>query len=200
VTSNFAILSVSSTPGQLASNPVNGLNFGLVGVGTATAASVTLTDSSSSSVTISNVSISGAGFGASGVPSGIILAPGEAATLNVVFAPSGVGGVAGSLIVSSDAVGGHTTIPLSGTGIAPPHTAFLTWTPSASAVFGYYAYRAPGPFGPYTRLNSTPITTTQFTDITVQPGQTYLYWVTAVYANTFESSFSDPVSAIIPIP
>jgi len=159
-----------------------------------------LTNSSGSYITISNVSMSGPGFGASGVPSGVILAPGEAATLNVVFAPSGIGSVPGSVTLNSDAVGSPTTIPLSGTGIQPPHTVNLTWNASTSSVFGYYAYRAQNQYGPYTRLNSTPVTTTQYTDITVQPGQTYLYWVTAVGANTMESAFSDPVSAVIPIP
>ena len=200
VTSSPAILSVNSTPGQLTSNPANGLNFGTENIGTASTASVTLTNSSGSFITISNVSISGPGFGASGVPSGIILAPGQAATLNVVFAPSGMGAVAGSVTISSDAVGSPTTIPLSGTGIQPPHTVNLMWTPSTSSVFGYYVYRAPSQYGPYTRLNATPIITSQFTDITVQPGQTYLFWVTAVGSDTIESSFSDSVLAIIPIP
>ena len=91
VTSSPALLSVSAAPGQLTPNPANGLNFGTVNIGTASTASVTLTNTSSDYITISNVSVSGPGFGASGVPSGIILAPGEAATLNVVFAPCGNG-------------------------------------------------------------------------------------------------------------
>ena len=104
------------------------------------------------------------------------------------------------MTISSDAVGSPTTIPLSGTGIEPPHAASLMWNPSTSLVFGYYAYRAPSQYGPYTRLNSIPVTTTQLTDLTVLPGQTYLYWVTAVDSDTLESYFSDSVTAIIPDP
>jgi fibronectin type 3 domain-containing protein len=120
--------------------------------------------------------------------------------LNVVFAPTGIGGAAGSVIISNDAVGSPTTIPLSGIGIQPPHSATIAWAPSASVVFGYNVYRATGQSGPYTRLTAVPLTSTQYTDISVQPGQTYFYWVTAVDANTIESVFSVPVSAIIPIP
>jgi hypothetical protein len=200
MTSSPAVLSVNSTPGELTLNPANGLSFGTVNVGTASAASVAITNTSDSYITISSVSISGPGFDANGVPSGAILAPGEAATLNVIFAPAGIGSVPGSVTLNSDAVDSPTTIPLAGTGIQPPHTVNLTWNPSTSGVFGYYAYRAENQYGPYTRLNSTPMTTTQYTDITMQSGQTYIYWVTAVDANTAESPFSDPVLAIIPLP
>jgi putative cofactor-binding repeat protein len=200
VTSSPAILSVNSTPGQLTLDPVNGLSFGPVSVGTASAASVTITNTSGSYVTISNVSVSAPAFDASGVPSGIILAPGQAATLNVVFAPVTTGMAGGNITITSDADGPPTLISLGGMGILPPHSVDLTWDPSTSSVFGYYAYRAQNQYGPYTRLNSTPITTTQYTDISIQPGQTYFYWVTAVDANTLESPFSDPVLAIIPKP
>jgi hypothetical protein len=200
VTSSPAVLSVNATAGQLTLNPVTGLNFGTVGIGTAATASATLTNNSASYITISSVTFSGAGFSASGVPSGIILAPGEAATLNVTFAPAGIGTVAGSVTISNDAVGSPTTIALSGTGIVPPHSATVTWAPSASPVFGHNVYRATAQFGPYTRLTATPLTSTQYTDISVQPGQTYFYWVTAVDANTIESVFSLPVQAIIPLP
>ncbi len=200
VTSSPALLSVSAGPGQLTPNPPTGLNFGTVSIGTASPASVTLTNTSSDYITISNISVAGPGFSASGVPSGIILAPGEAATLNVVFAPSGTGSVAGSVTISSDAAGSPTTIPLSGTGINAPHLVNLTWNPSTSSVFGYYLYRATNQYGPYTRLDATPVAATQYTDITVVPGQTYLYWVTAVDSDTLESPFSDSVTVVVPTP
>jgi len=200
VTSSPAILSVNSTPGRLTLDPANGLSFGAVSVGTASAASVTITNTSGSYITISNVSVSAAAFDAGGVPSGIILAPGQSATLNVVFAPAATGIAGGNITITSDADGPPTLISLGGMGILPPHSVNLTWDPSTSSVFGYYAYRAQNQYGPYTRLNSTPITTTHYTDISIQPGQTYFYWVTAVDANTLESPFSDTVLAIIPIP
>jgi hypothetical protein len=47
-------------------------------------------------------------------------------------------------------------------------------------------------------LNPTPVITTQYTDLTVQAGQTYDYWVTAVASDTLESPFSAPVQVTIP--
>jgi fibronectin type 3 domain-containing protein len=91
-------------------------------------------------------------------------------------------------------------IPLTGTGITPPHSVTLNWNPSLAPVVGYHVYRATDQYGPYTRLDSVLNIGTQFTDLTVVPGQTYLYWVTTVYSDTLESPFSDSVSAIIPIP
>jgi len=199
VTSSPALLSVNSTPGSLTPS-VTSLAFGNVNIGTANAASVTFTNSSASYVTIANVGISGAGFTASGIPSGLILAPTEVATLNVTFAPSGAGSIAGGVTIASDAAGSPITIPLSATGLVALHSATLTWNPSTSVVFGYNVYRAPTQFGPYTKLNSTPVPITQFTDLTVQSGQTYMYWVTSVDANTVESGFSSPVMTVIPTP
>jgi len=200
VTSSPAILSVSTAPGQLTLNPANGLNFATVNLGTTSSMTVTLTNTSVDYITISNTSVTGPGFTANGVPSGIILAPGEVATLNVLFAPSVTGTAVGSVIIGSDATGSPITILLSGTVITPPHSANLTWNPNLSPVFGYNLYRATNQYGPYTKLNSALLTVTQFTDLTVVPGQTYLYWVTAVYSDTLESPFSDSVTAVIPIP
>ncbi len=200
VTSSPAILSVNSAAGQLTANPA-GLSFGLVNVGTATAASVALTNMSSSYITISNVSVSGPGFNASGVPSGIILAPGEIANLNVVFAPSGLGDVTGSATINSDAAGSPIVIPLSASGVAPPHSVGLAWDPSTSPIFGYNVYRATvqnGLYTQYARLTTIPIITLQYTDLAVQPGQTYVYWVMAVASDTVESVLSDPVVVTIP--
>jgi hypothetical protein len=86
------------------------------------------------------------------------------------------------------------------TGAIALHSAALAGAPSTSSVFGYYMYRATGTSTMYTQLNSTPITVTNFTDVTVQAGQTYTYRVTAVDSFTVERPFSDPVSAVIPTP
>jgi putative cofactor-binding repeat protein len=197
--SSPAILSVNLTPGQLTPNPTS-LNFGSVTIGTSITASVTLTNTSSDYVTISNVSVSGPGFSVSGVPPRIILAPGEVVNLNVAFTPEATGAVPGSVTVSSDAAGSPIVIPLSGLGIEPPHLVSIAWDPSTSPVFGYYVYRATDLYGPYTRLNSTPTMIAQYTDVAVQPGETYLYWVTSVDSNTLESVFSNSISATIPAP
>jgi hypothetical protein len=199
VVSSPARLSVNSTQGRLTPNPAS-VNFGTVNLGTTSTASVTLSNSVSSYVTILNVSVSGPGVNAGGVPAGTILAPGGAATLEVVFAPAGTGILVGAVTISSDAAGSPLTIPLSGTAANAAHSANLIWDPSISSVFGYYVYRGPALFGPYTRLTSAPVTTTNFSDLTVQAGQTYFYWVTAVDLSTVESIFSNSVPAVVPAP
>ena len=80
------------------------------------------------------------------------------------------------------------------------HSAALTWVASTSAVVGYNVYRGTVSGGPYAKLNSSLIALSTYTDSTVGSGQTYFYVVTAVDANSVESTDSSEVSAIIPFP
>jgi plastocyanin len=128
-TSSAAVLSVSSTTPVLTTNP-SSLTFGNTTVGTSNSLSVALTNSGTSNVNISNTSISGAGFTASGM-SGTILTPGQSASLNVTFAPSGAGAISGSVSVTSNAA--TAKINLSGNGIQPAMTS-ITVTPANQTV------------------------------------------------------------------
>ncbi len=128
-TSSAAVLSVSSTTPVLTANP-SSLSFGNTTIGTSNTLSVALTNSGTSSVSISNTSISGAGFTATGV-SGTILTPGQSASLNVTFAPSGAGSISGSVSVTSNAA--TAKINLSGAGIQPATTS-ITVTPANQTV------------------------------------------------------------------
>jgi fibronectin type 3 domain-containing protein len=74
----------------------------------------------------------------------------------------------------------------------------LSWTASTSVVSGYNVYRSAVSGGPYTKVNSSLIVTTSYTDSTVQSGTTYFYVVTSVDASNVESAFSTQVSATIP--
>jgi fibronectin type 3 domain-containing protein len=90
---------------------------------------------------------------------------------------------------------------LSGTGVQLiAHSAALSWTASTSVVAGYNVYRGTVSGGPYSKLNSSLIGPTTYTDSTVQSGQTYFYVVTAVDASNVESAYSNTISAIIPFP
>ena len=192
-----ATLSINTSPGQLIPSTTI-VSFGPVDLGTSSTVNITLTNTTSSYVTISGTSISGPGLSASGVSSGTILAAGQFTTLSVLFAPSGSGLVTGSISIYSDATGSPLSIPISGTGVTASHLVNLTWNASTSSVFGYNVYRATNQFGYYTKLNSVPIAATQYTDLAVQAGQTYFYWVTSVDANTVESTLSN--SAIVTVP
>ena len=175
------------------------LNFGRVNIGSASILPVVFTNSGNSNVTISNVTISGAGYTASGVQSGQILPPGQTATLNVTFAPSGAALIPGSVSVASNATNSPASVALSGTGVQPiAHSVTLNWTASTSTVSGYNVYRSTVSGGPYTKLNSSPIATTTFVDTTVQSGQTYFYVVTSVDSSGVESVNSNEVSATVP--
>lgn len=180
----------------LGANPTS-LSFGTVAEGSSSSLSATLTNTGNSNLTISGVTVSGTGFSASGVTPGLILAPGQTATLTVQFAPSTTGNATGSVSVASNATASPTTISLSGSS----HSVALLWTASTSAgVTGYYVYRGTTA-GQYTKLNPTaPVSATQltFTDTNVQSGTTYYYAVSAVDSSNVESSYSNQAMATIP--
>jgi hypothetical protein len=188
----------TATPALLNSSATS-LAFANVNIGSSSILGVTFTNAENSRVTISNVSISGAGFSASGVPTGQILAPGQTATLDVTFTPVATASVAGAVTLTSNATNSPATISLSGTGVQPgSHSVTLNWAASTSVVAGYNVYRSTTSGGPYAKLNSTLITTTQYADSTVQAGQTYFYVVTSVDSSSVQSAFSNAVSATIP--
>lgn len=80
------------------------------------------------------------------------------------------------------------------------HIVNLSWAASTSTVTGYNVYRSSTSGGPYTKLNSTSVPGTSFTDESVQAGQTYFYVTTAVNSSNQESVYSNQASAVVPSP
>jgi Abnormal spindle-like microcephaly-assoc'd, ASPM-SPD-2-Hydin/Immunoglobulin I-set domain len=196
-TSNAATLTVSASS-LLLNSSASSLSFGSVTMPSSGTQTVTLTNAGNSLVTISGVTVSGAGFNATGV-SGVMLNPGQTATLTATFTPASAGAVTGKISVASNATNSPDSIALSGTGVAAAsHSVALTWTPSASTVIGYNAYSSQQSGGPYTKMTSTPDAATSYTDSNVQAGQTYFFVVTSVDSSNVESAFSAEVSALIP--
>ena len=181
----------------LTANPTS-LSFNNVNDGSSSSLTVTLTNTGNSSVTISSATASGAGFSATGV-AGTTLTPNQTATLTVTFAPSTAGAVSGSVTVASNATN-SPSIALSGTGVQPvPSSVDLTWSASTSSdVVGYNVYRGTVSGGPYTKLDSSPVSADTYTDTTVQSGLTYFYVVRSVDGSGTESANSTEVSAKIP--
>ncbi len=197
-TSNPAVLSVSASS-LLLNSSASSMSFGSVNVSSSSTKSVTLTNAGNSTITVSNVTVSGAGFTAGGVSSGLILNPGQTATLTATFTPASAGSLAGSVSVASNATNSPDSISLSGTGTAVVnHSVALNWSPSASTVVGYNTYSSTQSGGPYTKLTGTPVAGTSYTDASVQSGQTYYFVVTAVDSSNVESAYSAEVSALIP--
>jgi len=83
------------------------------------------------------------------------------------------------------------TAPTAPAGQVSGQSVTLTWGASSdlngAAVAGYNVYRSTTPSGPYTKLNSSLITDTQYTDNTVTSG-TYYYVVKSVDRDGYESA------------
>jgi hypothetical protein len=185
---------------QLSLSPTS-LDFGNVTVGQTATQSITVSNSGNSNIDISQVNVSGAGFSASGLTPPVTLNPGQNATISVVFAPTASGSASGSVSIVSNATNSPATVALTGSGVTTTsHSVTLNWTASASTVAGYNVYRSSVSGGQYTKLNSSLITGTTFTDSAVQAGQTYYYVTTAVDSSNVESADSNEVSAVIPTP
>lgn len=190
-----------TTTHLLGINP-GSVSFGNVNVGSRGSSTVKLTNNGNSNITISSVQVSGAGFGESGVSSGLTLTPSQSASLTVTFAPTAGGNASGTVTVTSNATNSPANIGLSGSGVKTvAHSVNLGWDASTSqGVVGYYVYRslASGSFS--APLNSSPVAPSQFTDSGVQSGQTYFYVVTSVDGSGVQSVFSSQVTAKIPTP
>lgn len=79
------------------------------------------------------------------------------------------------------------------------HTVTLSWTASTSTnVVGYYVYRGTVAGGPFTKVTSSPVPGTSYTDNAVQSGLTYFYVATAVDSGGNESGNSNQAQAVIP--
>lgn len=178
--------------------------FGNVDVNSPATQTVTLTSSGTGSVTISGISISGTGFSDAGVSTPLTLNSKQSASLQLEFDPTKTGSFTGTVTITSNASNGGTMqIALSGTGQAASsgHSVDLSWdAPSSSSdpVAGYNIYRAPSGSSLYTLLNSSPTSSTSYTDATVQSGSTYTYEVESVDSSSVESQPSNVFSATIP--
>lgn len=87
------------------------------------------------------------------------------------------------------------------TGLTVPlHSASLTWIASSTPNVTYKVLRASAADGPYTNTVASNLSTTTYTDSTVQAGTTYYYVVRAVNASSVESTNSNVALAVIPTP
>lgn len=77
-----------------------------------------------------------------------------------------------------------------------PRTVSLNWSPSSSPdVVGYNLYRSTSNGGPYSKINSSPITGTSYVDSNVSTAPTYFYVATTVGDSGVESTFSNQAEA-----
>jgi len=187
------------TTGSLAVSPST-LNFGNVAVGNSSSLTGTLS-ASTADVTVSSAAWNGSGYSVSGVTFPMSVAAGQSAKYTVTFTPPAAGTLPGSISFVSNASDSSLKQSFSGAGTqtTTPHTVSLTWNPSTSTVSGYNLYRGTQSGGPYsTRLNSSLLPATSYTDSNVVSGVTYYYVSTAVDSSNVESAYSNEALAQIP--
>lgn len=190
----------STVAGQLSVSP-SSINFGTVTVGTSQSQAAKL-NASTGAVTVSSLGgLSGSEFSVSGIILPVTISAGSSASFTVTFAPQASGGASASASFASNASNSPTVQALSGTGAVPiQHTVNLSWTASTSTVVGYNVYRGTQSGGPYSKVNPVLQASTNYSDATVQSGQTYYYVTTAVDSSSVESQNSNEVQAVIPFP
>jgi hypothetical protein len=177
----------------------SGITFGNVNIGGSSSQPLTLTNTGNSNVTISKITWSGAEYSLAGASTPVVLSPSQGTTVTVNFNPTFAGSATGNVAVSSDATGSPANIPLSGNGVAPtPHTVLLSWVASTSTVSGYFIYRSTTNGSGYTKLNTSSVSSLNYTDSNVTSGWTYYYVTSAVDGSGTESIFSNQASASIP--
>jgi hypothetical protein len=106
------------------------VSFGTVTVGQTSSQIVTLTNAGGANLNITQLAGPGTGFALSGLALPLTLGPGKSTAFTVSFAPTSGASSAGTLMLVSNAPTSPTTIPLSGTGLAP----VLQLTPSTTSL------------------------------------------------------------------
>ena len=197
VTVSLTGVGVSST-GTLGVTP-GSLTFGTVTVGGAATQSGNLT-ASGGSVTVSSASSSNSQFSVSGVTLPLTIASGQSVPFNVTFAPTTGGSASANLaFFTSGSTSAQATA--SGTGANVQHIVNLSWDASSStSIAGYNVFRGTTHGGPYSQVNASLDASMNFSDNTVQSGQTYYYVTTAVESNGEQSSYSNEVQTAVPFP
>lgn len=176
------------------------VTFGNVFVGKSATLHVQVKNTGNSAIKISGVTVSGAGFSATGISPGLTIGAQSTAVLAIEWAPKTVGNVSGDIVVTSNAANSKLTVALSGTGTSTSgYEVQLGWQASSSPeVAGYYVYRSNTSSGPYARIVASPVDATQYVDASVQPGQSYYYFVTALNVEGIESTPSNKTAVTIP--
>ncbi len=193
-----ATVAVTAAPPQIAVSPTS-LSFGSIVANTSSTQTLKVSNTGGSNLSITSATVSGNGFSIPGATFPITVSAGQSVNLTVKFAPTAAGNYSGTIAVASNAANTAPSVTLSGSATTPvSHSVTLNWTASTSTVAGYFVYRGTQSGGPYTKLQSTSVPGTSFTDTTVQSGTTYYYVVTAVDSGGAESAFSNEVTAVVP--
>ena len=109
--------------------------------------------------------------------------------------------IAGAGVCTTNVVNSVSTAAMGGACVVTSHSVTLNWSASTSSnVNGYHVYRGATSGGSYTKITSSPVAATTYTDNNVLAGQTYYYVATAVDINNNESTYSNEAQATVPAP
>jgi hypothetical protein len=183
---------------KLAVSPAT-LSFGNVTVGSSASLEATLTASSAAVTISSDGSTSSEFLLALKLP--VTIPAGQSIQVTVQFKPNASGTASGKAGFISNASDSPTVELLTGTGVAPlSHSVDLSWDSGGGQPVGYNVYRRTVSGGPYTMINTSLDSSTNYTDSTVVSGTTYYYVTTEVNAQGQESAYSNVAKAAIPSP
>jgi len=178
----------------------NQVTFANTLINTAVTQSLTLTSTGTAAVTINGAALSGAGFTLSGATFPLTLNPNQSVPLTLQFDPTVAGAASGQLTITSNSSTNPTVvIGLSGSGIS--HQVNLAWNApisSTDVIAGYNIYRTMSGGTTYQLVNSSPVSSMNYTDGNVQSGSNYSYVVKSVDSSGVESSPSDMIDVAIP--
>jgi hypothetical protein len=116
-------LAVTAAQTNLLSVSPTSVAFGNINLANNNTKTVTLTNSGTGSVTISSINVVGLGISVNGVATPMTLASGQTTVLSIVYSPTILGVVAGSITVVSNATNSPAVILATGTGVQPQLTA-----------------------------------------------------------------------------
>jgi Abnormal spindle-like microcephaly-assoc'd, ASPM-SPD-2-Hydin len=184
-------------PGQLAVFPP-ALQFGKVAVGRKATKTGTL-KAGNARIVVTSADWNGEGYSISGVAFPVTVEAGQSVSFDVTFTPQKNGSSSGEISFLSNATNSPHTTSVSANGTrAGEHSVTLSWRPAKTNPIGYYVYRAAKPEGPYSKITSSAQPKASFTDGSVQSGQTYFYFTTALDKPGKESKPSNKVQVTIP--
>src|SRR5262249_52512058 len=103
--------------GSLGLNTLS-LDFGSVPVASSKTLTATATNNGTNDITVSSVTFSTPQFTLTEPTIPVTIAAGKSATLGVMFVPTAIGAISGSMTVTSDASNGPIAVALSGNGVA----------------------------------------------------------------------------------
>lgn len=117
-TVNIPLSGDGVSPGALTTSPTS-INFGNVTMGNTSSQPETIRNTGGSNLTVTAATVSGAGFNYTGLSLPLTLAPNQASTFGISFAPSTVGTNNGSLALTVTGSASTIEVALSGAGVTP---------------------------------------------------------------------------------